>query len=694
MSKRMRKRVWLGVFLSLFLLCAAGVQARRNVNLKTPVPSEKWIETHFAKGKLPPFSFVYGDKHSDTFIKKWRFERRRLEAAESGCGVQKYEVVYTEPGTGLCITCDVTGYTDFDAVEWVLHFSNKAAENSPQIRDVAASDVLLTAPRKEGFTVYTAQGSNHSRHDFQANVFEPVADSTYFFAPQGGRSSDTSGFPFFNIETASHQGVLLSVGWSGTWYSDFRLNGQGVLGVKAGMKDVDLYLKPGESIRTPLISMLFWNGTDRHDGQNKYRRFVLAHHTRKINGKMAPPPLCGGFEWGDPAPCNEYTCLTEELAIAMVQRYKQFALTPDVFWLDAGWYAGSGGPNYEGKNWYNTVGDWSVDKARFPNGFKPLSDYIHKAGAKFMVWFEPERVMEGTYLAKTYPGWMLRLPDYNVFLYDLGNPEACDFLCKYIGDFMEENGIDYYRQDFNMDPKPFWELKDKREGRKGISEIRHIEGLYRFWDYLLTRFPNLQIDNCASGGRRLDLETTSRSLPLWRTDYQYGEPNGYQNHTYNLNSFLPLHGTGLYHADAYNSRSSFSSAMVMNWEIFSNRGNLVEMKKVYDTYKWLRDYYLEDYYPLSGDGDLTGDDKCLAYQLNKQSDRSGVVFAFRRGVAAPEIQRVQLKGLQPDAEYLWKNEDSGEVSRKSGKELMDGVEIVIKNAPGAALFTYKAAVAE
>ena len=79
-----------------------------------------------------------------------------------------------------------------------------------------------------------------------------------------------------------------------------------------------------------------------------------------------------------------------------------------------------------------------------------------------------------------------------------------------------------------------------------MSEIRHIEGLYRFWDYLLARFPNMVIDNCASGGRRLDLETTSRSIPLWRTDYNYGEPNGYQNHTHSLNMFLPLNGTGTY----------------------------------------------------------------------------------------------------------------------------------------------------
>ena len=100
--------------------------------------------------------------------------------------------------------------------------------------------------------------------------------------------------------------------------------------------------------------------------------------------------------------------------------------------------------------------------------------------------------------------------EHDSFLFNLGNPEACRWMSRYIGDFIEQNGIDYYRQDFNIEPEGFWYANDK-PGRQGICEIRYIEGLYAFWDYLLQRFPHLLIDNCASGGRRLDLETTSRS---------------------------------------------------------------------------------------------------------------------------------------------------------------------------------------
>ena len=673
----------------LFILALpSGLDAQKEVSLKKADTAQKWVNTLFSKGKLPPFSFTYGDKNSEEFIRKWNFSKKSI--ASENDNVVKYEIKYTEPGNnGIEVRCDVTGYNDFEAIEWTLHFTNKGKENSKNIKNISAADILFETKAGNNFTLFTARGSNGSRHDFAPVVVEPVADSTYTYSPLHGRSSDTGGFPFFNIATDGGRGAMLSIGWSGTWFADFMLK-EGKLKSNAGMKNTDLFLYPAESIRTPLISLMLWSGKERIDGQNKFRQFILDHHTRKINGKNAEAPLCGGFEWGDPAPCNEYGCLTEEMAIAMAKRYKQFGITPDVFWLDAGWYEGSGGPNFEGRNWYNTVGNWSVDKERFPNGFKNLSKTIHELGAKFMVWFEPERVYKGSFLHKNHPQWLITSENSNNAIFDLGNKEACDFLCKYIGDFIEENGIDYYRQDFNCAINGFWDAKDQKEGRKGISEIRHIEGLYRYWDYLLARFPEMLIDNCASGGRRIDLETTSRSLPLWRTDYNYGEPNGYQNQTYNLSMFIPLNGTGLYSTNGYHWRSSFSSATVINWENTSRGGNIKEMRDVVAKSRILKQYFLEDFYPLCGDGDLTGDEHCIAYQLNKKSDNSGYVFAFRRGANAPEKLVVKLKGLTPEKTYTITDDDTNATFTKSGTELMSGVEITFDKAPGSALLFYKA----
>ena len=149
----------------------------------------------------------------------------------------------------------------------------------------------------------------------------------------------------------------------------------------------------------------------------------------------------------------------------------------------------------------------------------------------------------------------MELPDSKSKLLNLGNKDALNWLINCISDFIRNEGIDIYRQDFNMDPLSYWEKSDPYL-RTGISEIRHIEGLYSFWDSLLVRFPNLIIDNCASGGRRIDLETISRSSPLWRTDFHgYTDPDGCQDNTYGLNFYLPLHGTGNWIRSQYCFRS-------------------------------------------------------------------------------------------------------------------------------------------
>ncbi len=289
---------------------------------------------------------------------------------------------------------------------------------------------------------------------------------------------------------------------------------------------------------------------------------------------------------------------------------------------------------------------------------------------------------------KLHPEWMLKIPNSRQYLFDLGNKEACKWLSNYMAKMIEDNGLDYYRQDFNMHADPYWEANEV-PGRTGIREIRHIEGLYAFWDYLLAKFPNLLIDNCASGGRRLDMETTSRSAPLWRTDYNYGETTGYQNHTYGLNFWLPQHGTGIYATDNYNARSSMSGAMVIGWKINSNSVTIPDMQRVIADYKAIRPYFYEDYYPLTGLGDLTGDNVWVAYQLHKRSDETGLVFAFRRGKEAPKTIVVKLSGLNPAVDYELTNANDGSKFIKSGKELKNGIELQSADAPGSVLLKYK-----
>ncbi|WP_337757751.1 glycoside hydrolase family 36 protein, partial [Alistipes sp.] len=540
--------------------------------------------------------------------------------------------------------------------------------------------------------IHYAEGNKISKADYAPRTAEFRTEQPLHIEPHGGRSSEEA-FPFFNLESeASQQGVMVAVGWTGTWFADLEKRDPSRLTLAAGMLNTDLYLYPGEQIRTPSVALMFWSG-DRMNGHNRFRRLVLAHHSRKVDGSPFYP-LCSAFNYRDPQPCGEYSCLTADWAIAMVRRYSMFELTPDVFWLDAGWHTGAGDFRH-GKSWANTTGNWTVDRERFPEGLKPVSDAVHEAGAKFMVWFEPERVVKGTQWATEHTEWMLdtEWPEGSEqstwYLFDLGNDEACDWLCKYYGDLIEENGIDYYRQDFNMLPAGYWRDADE-PGRSGIKEIRHIENLYKFWDYLLERFPGLLIDNCASGGKRLDWESIGRSAPLWRSDYyHYDDPDGYQCHTYGLNFFLPIHGTGILLPDQYSFRSSLSSALQCNWKVTEPGVSVLDMQQRIREYRDIREYYYEDYYPLTGTGDLTGSDELLAYQMHRPSDDSGIVVAFRRQNAPDAEYTVRLGGLTPDASYTLVDCDTQAETVRSGRELTEGLTLRLDNPKSSLLIKYR-----
>lgn len=649
-----------------------------------PVNISSWINENFKKGKNPPFSFMYGDNHSNDFLGKWSFSVEKIKNTDEG--VEAFTYIWADKNTGLQVVCEVKGYQVYNAVEWVLRFTNTSDKDSPILSDVKVIDMDFLYPSAGDIILHYADGTHVSKADFHPRKKVLIAGETMSISPQGGRSSDNA-FPFFNLESPSGQGAMVAVGWSGTWYTDFEKTGNNGVSLASGMKWLETYLHATETIRTPSICLLFWNGEERMIGHNKFRRFVLNHQTHKINGEPTRYPVSTSFNYGDPHPCNEYTCMTTDYALAMVNRYKRFNLVPEVFWLDAGWYI-KAADVANNKNWANTVGNWEVDRERFPDGLKPISDAVHAAGAKFMVWFEPERVIKESDWGIKLRKWMLDAKNTDAYLYDLGNKDALDWLCQFIGDMMEENGIDYYRQDFNMNVDNFWKENDE-PGRTGIREIRHIEGLYAFWDYLLKRFPESIVDNCASGGRRIDFESIKRSAPLWRTDYHYGEPIGYQCHTYGLNFYLPLTGTGVEKNDRFTFRSSLGTSVIYNWKVTDGASSFTEMQSCQKEFNEVRAYFYEDYYPLTSFEDMTTDEIWLAYQLHRSSDNSGFIVAFRREKSTDNIISVKLSGLLPDVNYIVENYDTNETMVKTGKELSTGLDLKLSEPRSSLLLKYK-----
>ncbi|MDR1745933.1 MAG: alpha-galactosidase [Tannerella sp.] len=678
------RRISGAVALFLAVVSIAGLHAQISLSPYINTDVNKWIVNHFAKGKTPPFSFVYNGVRSEGFIRKWNFSTEEWTNPEPNSLSRRF--VWQDAESGLRIECDVTGYPDFGAVEWVMRLTNTSGENTPVMDSFKVVDQRYESRTDGVFSVLHARGSIGVRSDFLVSQTQLQPAETLHLQPEGGRSSDHTAFPFFNIiHPDGKSGVVAAVGWTGGWQADITAVSDRQVSLTAGMERFHLYLKPGETVRTPRIVLVFWEGDNLMAGQNKFRRFQLAHHSRRIDGKTAEAPYAAGFAMPGPKPCTENGCLTEELAIAMARRMKMFNIVPEILWLDAGWYADSGAPNFD---WCDIVGSWTPDTARFPRGLKPLADEAHRLGAGFLLWFEPERVSRFSWLANHHPEWLLRTKKRNSALLDLGNPDALQWLCHHVGDMIEQTGIDIYRQDFNHPGKPFWEDNEAPD-RIGMMEIRHIEGLYAFWDYLIARFPRIKIDNCAAGGRRIDIEMMSRSFPLWSSDYNYQEPCGKQCYAYGLNFFLSQHGTGIFDPSEYSFRSALGASLVTNWDLYTPANSVADMQAIIAKFKQYRPYFYEDFYPLTGIFDTTPDDIWLAYQMHNPSDNSGIVLGFRRALTASDRYPVQLQGLDLQASYEVYNDNNGQTQRMTGKQMSDRLMLWANGKPGSILLHYK-----
>jgi len=612
------------------------------------------------------FSFLRGGAGSASFLGQWA--RQAREAAQDATGAPR-TLTYTDPASGLEARVEAVRFTDFPAVEWTAHLSNHGSTNTPVLENIEAFDAALPVPTAGHAALHWATGGVASFDDFAPQTTDLKPGAKLRLHPGGGRSSSQV-MPFFNLEGAGG-GVVIAIGWTGEWAAEFACDARGQTTLKAGLDRTRLALYPGESIRGPRMLLLFYEG-DRWQGQNLLRQFILAHHRPSRNGQpLVAPITCGN--WGGTA---------AEIHLDNIRQIVQHRLPIDYYWIDAEWY-GKGA-------WPVNTGSWEVKTDLYPEGFKPLSQALRQTGRELMLWFEPERVHKDTVWHRQHKEWLLGT-EGDDFLLNLGNPEARKFLTAFVSGKIDEFGLGCYRQDFNIDPLPFWRGADAPD-RQGMTEIRYIEGLYAYWDELRARHPDLIIDNCASGGRRLDLETVGRATPFWRTDGPR-DAIAHQCHTYGLLPWLPLSATSQDRVrDIYEFRSSMCSSLCLNWWVDGDAPAqkiaadfpFDSARAILEQYLAIRDFYYGDYYPIT-DYSQAGD-VWMAYELNRPAQGKALVVILRRPSSPYETASFPLRGLDARASYRVTNLDSKEQAQRSGEQLSGGgLEVSLKAKPGSAL---------
>ena len=640
----------------------------------------------------PQFSFTYGGKSSAELLKSWPMERqvRKLDDERT-----EYTLTYNDPRTGLVLRSVGVEYRDYPTVEWTLYFENTGAADTPILENIQALDTRLERNGEGEFVLHHSKGSQAEPNDYEPYETKLEAKQAKRITPRGGQPT-SSDLCYFNVAWPG-EGVIVALGWPGQWAAEFARDDTRGLRVQAGQELTHFKLHPGERVRTPLVALLFWKG-DWIRAQNIWRRWMMADNLRRPGGKAL-----GLWTEGSSAPeYEEMTKADEASQKLFISRYVEEGMKPDYWWMDAGWYVNNG-------SWANT-GTWEVDPKRFPQGLRPISDYAHARGVKTHVWFELERVTRGTWLWDKHPDWLLQYPELEqeglrllpearewllkypeleqmgLRLLNLGNPEAREWVVNYLDKFITQEAIDIYRIDFNIDPLPFWRANDAPD-RQGITEIRYATGFLAYLDELLRRHPGILVDTCASGGRRNDLETLRRALPITRTDYAF-EPAAQQNITYGIALWIPFYGTACLAGDPYTLRSMWGPHPGFGWDVRRKDLDYPFLRHMLEEWRSIADYYFGDFYPLTTYNSTSS--ALMAWQFDRPDLGRGMVQVFRRAESPYDAAQLHLRGLEPEAHYQVNDMDAPRSTDMTGQQLMqEGLSVSLNDRPRAKIIAYR-----
>jgi len=658
----------------------------------SPAPAPSTVEATtaaLATTDHPPFAFTYGGKDAAALLPGWI---RTEVDGKSTAGFPVHQIIYRDPATKLTLTVMIRKFTDFPAVDWVLYFTNEGTADTPILENVLPLHTSAACDPGDAH-LYTTCGSAQSREDFALQDFPLAPNAPYTWGAGSGRSSDALGsngghgaFPFYQLQTGDH-GLFVAIGWTGSWQATVNRAADGKsIALDAGMLKTHLLLHPGETIRTPRILLMDSKG-NFDDSHNAWRRLLLAHYSpRDQQGQVVQVPAF----W------NTWGTETEAVKVATAKKLGELGIPADVYWMDAGWYPPIGDPGAN-NDWSAHRGNWTPSKSLFPDGLKPVGEALKASDVGFLVWFEAETASPDAPWVKEHPDWYFTVTGHDPndggwphFL-NLGNPAAYKAIVTEISQFITDNELTWYRQDFNFTPAPYWAAADAPD-RVGMNEIKSIMGLYSFWDALRTQHPGLQIDNCSSGGRRIDLETITRAVPCWRSDAA-GEPMGEQFHTEGLTPWVPL-SAGVWipgaskldtSASLFQQRCGYCAGYVVCI------GPVVtpEIKPAFAEFREVRPYFYGDYYPLLPQKDDLS--VWSAWQLDRPKKGDGLIICLRRQNSIYSSLAVDLKDIDPAATYeveVRTTVNRAPVKAISGADFAH-FQVTVPDMPGSALVFYR-----
>ena len=284
-------------------------------------------------------------------------------------------------------------------------------------------------------------------------------------------------------------------------------------------ENFEFLLKDGEVFQAPEVIQSFSN-CGFSNLSHHYHDVIRKHLFRGKYALAQRPILINNWE-------ATYFNFNAEKLLAIAKQAQKIGA--DTFVLDDGWFLGRQGDA-------SSLGDWYVDEEKLGCPLCELISQINALGMRFGLWFEPECVSENSQLYRAHPEWVLQAPDRKGMLgrkqwvLDMSNPTVIDAVFKMISDILDHNNIEYIKWDFNRYLTDVYSTA-LPANKQGEVFHRYVLGVYDLLERICTRYPDVLIEGCASGGGRFDcgmlyympqIWTSDNTDPMERLSIQYG----------------------------------------------------------------------------------------------------------------------------------------------------------------------------
>lgn len=330
-------------------------------------------------------------------------------------------------------------------------------------------------------------------------VWQPAAGTDMDVT--AGRSSH-GWSPFLFIREAAGTWIWIALQWPGNWRLTLTAQGEILFGMDEAM--LSGTLKPGETLSLPRVL------TARNGDFNALRQDVCRFLRTWLPPTRMDPAIVSWNPWWRYEDCD----IHEDIVLANARAAKELGI--DLIVLDAGWF---GGVTPE-SHWTRRRGDWDQeDRQRFPHGIGWLAEQIHGLGLRFGLWMEPEGMGVDSRLRREHPEWeALRdgrpLPEPYLCL---GAEGAAEWLYGHMARLVRLTKADWIKLDFNVDPGLGCNRGDHGH-QAGMGLYAHVQAYLHLLDNLRAEFPHLTVENCSSGGLRLDLAMMARTDVCFLSD--------------------------------------------------------------------------------------------------------------------------------------------------------------------------------